>query len=65
MINKDRTFCTSYSCMIRTCSRHRCHLPKWYNIPILWEDYEDECNMHVSKDKWKNIEVEEDEDDFI
>ncbi len=64
-MNKDRIFCSSYSCMIRTCSRHRCQLPKWYNVPIYWKDYEDNCNMFVSKDKWKNIDQEEEDEYFI
>ena len=64
-MNRDRIICSSYACLIKTCSRHRCQLPKWYSIPINWVDLEDECNMFVSKDRWKNIDTEEEEDDFI
>ena len=69
MVRKDRTYCASYDCLIRTCSRHRCHLPKWYSIPIMWRDFHlEDCDMYVSKHNWKNMEhhgVEEDEDEEL
>lgn len=61
MVKKDRTFCSSYDCMIKTCSRHRCHLPKWYNKPLVWVDFPAQgCDLYVSKHSWKNLETDGD-----
>lgn len=60
-MRKDRTYCTSYKCMIRTCGRHRCHLPKWYKHSIVWVSFHEEgCPMYISKEGWKTIDFEED-----
>ena len=62
-MNKDRIYCTSYRCMIKTCGRHRCHLPKRYEKPLVWLPlHEMGCDMYLSTDAWKNPEKDDSED---
>lgn len=68
-MEKDRILCKAKDCMIRTCSRHPCHRPKWYNKPIIWIDFVKEgCDMYISRnrpmDAYKDY-YEDDEDDDI
>lgn len=64
-MNKDRTYCSSYTCMIRTCGRHRCHLPVWYKLPLVWIDFDKEgCDMYIDRDRWKQLD-RDDSDNII
>ena len=55
-MNRDRTYCESYTCLTKTCSRHRVHLPKWYFLPLVWVDCgEDNCEMYKGRHRWKTL----------
>ena len=64
-MNSDRKYCTRSNCMTRTCSRHKNKLPKWYDKPLVWEDYED-CDMYTGFDKMpKQKRKLDDEEDIL
>ena len=48
--------------MTVTCSRHKRHLPKWYNNALIWEDNE-ECDLYTGFDKMPKTKRKFDEDD--
>jgi hypothetical protein len=61
-MNNKREICTSYKCLIKTCSRHRCNVPKWYKNPLVWLDLEKDCDMFISPTNWKNMEKKDESD---
>lgn len=63
-IPKDRTYCEAKDCITRTCSRNKCHLPKWYLRPLVWVAFHEEgCPMYKSLNKWETL-YGDDEDDL-
>lgn len=55
-MNKDRVYCECYDCLTKTCSRHRCHLPKWYKKPLVWVKFHEEgCELYKSPNRWKTL----------
>jgi len=56
-VRKTELFCKAYDCLIKTCSRHKCHLPRDYcwKRNIVWEDYSETCGMYKSLSKWRTL----------
>jgi hypothetical protein len=62
--------CTRYYCLVRTCSKHRCHRPP--RARVEFED-NDDCDLYITPYNLSNLdrflplneEGEEIEDDFI
>lgn len=65
--DQKRLFCSRIDCIIKTCSRHRCHISKFYKKIHDWKDFSDTCGMCISGTGWlfqppKRDEVLDDSD---
>lgn len=51
----DKCYCSAYDCLIKTCSRHKCHIPRRYTYSLNWGNFSDDCGMYKSLSKWRTL----------
>ena len=50
-------YCTSYTCLVRTCGRHRCHHSGEYNSYTEWIDYGPKnCEYYKGRESLEHLD---------
>lgn len=66
-MSKDIIACDSYTCLLRTCRYHRCHISKRTRKRVNWKYSEDECSDYKGMKRWETVYrsyIEDDEDEY-